>query len=278
MGSAQGRRSRIELLAGVLQRQSRSQATYDHEEVRSAIRFRIEVGRHRQRHPDVELVRQLERLGQDADDRVGVVADGNRLADRGRVPTESRAPEGVAEHENAVAARRLLVGVEPTAELWRDPERGQERRRAVAQRDVDRLRGGGQIGAVRRPGTHPREAVQPGVVLPVLDGRHFGYGSGARSTPRTTLKTAVLAPMASASVSTTVSEKDFARRRVRAAKRICRNMGLLSEQDRGRPPFLGAGWPACPILGFPFPGPTRPVAGARLRTASFECLAQRRFG
>src|SRR4051812_31007236 len=60
-----------------------------------------------------------------------------------------------------------------------------------------------------------------------------GYGSGARSTPRTTLKMAVLAPMASAIVRTTVREKDLARRRVRALMRIWRSMGPPSEQDRG---------------------------------------------
>src|SRR3954470_19924526 len=60
-----------------------------------------------------------------------------------------------------------------------------------------------------------------------------GYGSGARSTPRTTLKMAVLAPMASAIVRTTVAEKDLARRRVRALMRIWRSMGRPSEQDRG---------------------------------------------
>ncbi len=58
--------------------------------------------------------------------------------------------------------------------------------------------------------------------------------SGRRSTPRTTLKIAALAPMPSASVTTTVAARPLARRSERRANRMSRPRAAASSSQRGR--------------------------------------------
>jgi hypothetical protein len=158
------------------------------------------VGGERQRPPGVEALRKLQLVGQDADDPERSAGDLDCLSDHGWIAAETALPERVTEDGDAGVPGFLLVTREPPAERGLHAEHRKERAGRAAETDVLRRVGADEVWKrTSCPGSR--------------------YGSGFSKRPRTTLKTLVVAPMASASVTTTTAANPGARSKSRSAAR-----------------------------------------------------------
>ena len=191
-----------------------------------------------ERNPEVGLLGIGQRARRDADDRVLVAVERDRSADDVRIGGELVAPQFVRQHDDVLRADRVLAGDETAAELHRHAEQLEEAR--ADRRGVQALRFGADDGEVRAVAILDlRDGGEAVRLIPIVDESRAGTGdvsfpslpddpirtsssgsrkgSGLSSTPLTMLNTAVVAPMASASVVTAMIVKPGVRSSFRAA-------------------------------------------------------------
>ena len=190
----------------------------------------VRVGRgHEERdgRRGADLRHGLKRRRHDADDVVRLAVEGDGAADDRAVPGKPAAPQRVGENHHVFAAWSIFLGTKRPAQrglhaehrevVPRDGFAGQLLRRAgfrEALRDridageaFERLRVADVVHEVGR--RHSAARTGRCSLISHSDTSRSGatYGSGRSMTASTTLKTAVLAPMPSASVATATAVK-----------------------------------------------------------------------
>jgi len=125
---------RVELRVQALDRRAGAQPSDAVRNILAAIPVRRLVGRERERHPRVDVrVRERERLRHHANDAESLAVQPEVAADDIRAGAEPRAPEPIAQDDDAFAAgRRLLVREAPAGQRL-NAENAEERRRRARQ-------------------------------------------------------------------------------------------------------------------------------------------------
>ncbi len=85
------------------------------------IRPRIAIGEH-ERKPEIDLARERDAAGHDADDFVIPSVEGQRPADNGTIAAETTLPQPMTEHDDPRASGLFLVRPKPSSEKRRDAQ------------------------------------------------------------------------------------------------------------------------------------------------------------
>ena len=155
--------------------------------------------RKRDGHPQGAVVGQVvKRLRHDADDHVRAVVEANGASDHGRIGREALHEEAVTQHDDAVAARAVLVGAQHAtvqrrhAEQLEEPARDPAGQHALGLRPVGDVQvgvvDGGQVREhVGRRGAPVDEVAHrdiAGLIAPELGDKRDPLGFGKRQRPQ----------------------------------------------------------------------------------------------